>query len=226
MKPRKHRPPRLPIAQLSATPKVVEIAAQETRIIRYLTTFRDQVGDQLLPEGGHRHFEDFFFEKLITFNPAVIHQDELSPEDIVKLARDGKHPAADRALFRFADKAMVVDRFQELPMPVREYIRERMRHGQLPPSYPPRAPRVVDHYVRDCAITFIFDRLKQRLPGWPRYGKRKKGRRTVAALIGEVFGLEHAQIKRIHESDQDLARKIGEFFVSRNFESFGTESNV
>ncbi|MET4514308.1 hypothetical protein [Bradyrhizobium sp. I1.7.5] len=226
MKPPKRRLPRPPVAQLSATSKAVEIAAQEARIIRYLTVFRDEIGNELLPEGGHRHFEDFFFEKLVTFDPTVVNPDELSPEDIVKLARDDKHPAADRALFRFADKAMVVDRFQELPMPVREYIRERMRHGQMSQSYPPRTPRVVEHFVRDCAIAFIFGKLRWRLPGWPPYGKQKKGRRSAAALVGEVFGLEHVQVRRIYESDDDLVRKIGAFFASRHLESFGTESNV
>jgi hypothetical protein len=222
MKKRRYQP-RPPVGNIPATmAKAKMIAAQEANIIHYITLFRDQIGDQLLPEGGHEFWETFFFEKLVTFDGTVIN-DALSPEDIVKLARAG-HPAADRAVFRFADKAMVVDRFQELPMPVREYVREHMRHGQMSFEYPPRTERLLEHFVRDCAIAFILDRLVQRLPI---YRKKKKGRRSAAALVGEVFGgLSEVHVKRIYEADQGISRKVNEFFANFKIQTFGVESNV
>lgn len=220
------RSPRPPAtSRLPTITGKAEIAAQEAKVIQYLTMFRDQIRDRLSASAGHEFFEDYFFEKLVTFDATVINQDELSPEEIVKVARAG-HPAADRALFRFADKAMVVDRWHEAPMPVREYIRERMRHGEMSPGYPPRVPRTVDHFVRDCAVSYIIDRLTWRLPHIRLYGSRKKGRRSAADLVGSVFGISGEQAKRIHQADQGIAEKLGAFFAAGNFQTFGIESNV
>jgi hypothetical protein len=78
-------------------------------------------------------------------------------------------------------------------MPIREYFRERVSQGYGPmaPTYPPRTPRIVAHYARDVWIAMTLERFIKRLPGWPRYTK-KKGRRSAAALVGEVFGLGEA----------------------------------
>jgi len=221
---KRHRQPRPPATGLPVTFAKAEIAAQETEIIRYITVMRTALGNHLSFENSRQLFEDHFFEMLVGFDPTKLDEDVLAPEDIVHLAR-AKHPAADRAIFRFVDKAMVVDRFQELPMPIREYFRERAAHGPMSPIYPPRTPQVVAHFIRDVWIALVMERLVRRLPGWPRYTK-KKGRRSAAALVGEVFHLGEAQIRRIHEADRGLAVRVGMFYMRGYFESFDPPLNV
>ncbi len=201
------------------------IAAQQTEILRWVTEMADIIGHQRLSsESSRKLFEDHLFEMLVSFDPSVVGQDIMPPEMIVRLARGGPHPAADRAIFRFVDKAMVVDRFQELPMPIREYYRERTSQGygkMSPTAYKRGTSPILANFSRNVWIAIVMDRVAKRLPGWaPRYGKPKKGRRSLAGLVGEVFGLKHVQIQRIYESDQDIAAKVGEFFLRGYFESF------
>ena len=57
-----------------------------------------------------------------------------------------------------------------------------------------------------------WGRVAKRYPAVPlRYATPP--RKSVAALIGDVFGLSEVQARRIYKADGDVALRIGVFFA-------------
>ena len=119
---------------------------------------------------------------------------------IVELAENG-HPAADAALRDFIEQAMDADRFQQLPVCVRNYARKVVRRPELPLRYPSTAPQIVNNYKRDLLITRLIDRICERWPEVPPLCPRN-GRRAAAGMVGSCLGLSEIQVRRIYKARQ------------------------
>ena len=64
------------------------------------------------------------------------------------------------------------------------------------------------------AIAFVMGRVHARYPKYPMFNSRL-GRRSVADMVGEAFGVAEAQARRIFKADGGIAQRLGVFFANQ-----------
>lgn len=178
--------------------------AVENLIARTVAAWWKLQSNHLTSEASHRLFEECFYEWLI-------HPEEASDAAlVVRVARLG-HPPADRALRRYVQAAMDAHRFPQLPLCVQEYAREGLGQAPLTAGYPSRNP-LINNFARNVVLCYAMGRAAKRYPAVPLLYATPP-RKSVAALVGDVFGLSEVQARRIYKADGDVALRIGVFFA-------------
>ena len=97
-------------------------------------------------------------------------------------------------------------RFPELPLCVQEYAREGLGRAPLTAGYPSRNP-LINNFARNVVLCYAMGRAAKRYPAVPLLYATPP-RKSVAALIGDVFGLSEVQARRIYKADGDVALRI------------------
>jgi hypothetical protein len=193
---------------MARTPRVPEppatfIKAEEKTIVEAVARWRAAREELFRPEAANRYFAEVFLKHLQAGSPGCF-----SPAYIVGVAKNG-HPAADRAVRAFIDEHMDRDRFQELPMCVREYARQSLWHPAPARGYPSRAPKTMDHLIRDLALYLAMHRVVEEWPAVPLL--HRTYRRSAADLVGEAFNMSEKQVQRCYQTPGELALKFFDF---------------
>jgi hypothetical protein len=193
---RQPRPPR------TATDLPATFVAAEDRIIKdAVLKWAPALEPLLSSEACHRFLKADFLRRL------EAGAGTLDAGIICDIARN-RHPPADDALRDFIELRIQADRFQELPLSVREYARWAQRNPPLPHGYSSKAPQTANNFIRDVAIAWLIDQVKSRWPTVPLLHSSSH-RRSAVAIVGGAFG----QARRIYKARGEIARRYAEFMV-------------
>jgi hypothetical protein len=210
MAKRRKREPRTPM--LSTLPATFA-EAEEAAIIDTVDKWYPKVEDKLTSEAGHRFVEEDIYRQLERGAGAALPLDE-----IIDMANAG-HPPADHAVRTFIRAAIDADRFNELPVRLRNYAQDALRRPPMAVGYPSNVPQVVNDYSRDIGVCFLLDQMAAHWPHVPKLHSSQT-RHSHAWLLAVVFDRHgkkpssERQIRRIYEGRQTHSRGLAEFLVA------------
>jgi hypothetical protein len=198
---RRNREPRTPPTAMPAT--FAEVDIQVT-----VSDWRGRIDQRITSAASHRFIEADLLRQL------ELHEQgcpALEPSDIVAMA-DGGHPPADHALLGFIKRRMDADRFQQMPVSVRDFARRSIGRAPLPIEYPSQASQVVSHFARDIATCMLVDMVKARWPELPQLYSTLR-HRSAAHYVGAAFGIAERQAVRIYDARGEMGRRLATFMV-------------
>ena len=208
MKRRKPRPPASASGLPATLPPEGLIAAEEANISAAIAEWcASRHPEGFDSEASYLVLETTFF-RLLRTNYGV-----LDAAVIVDMALRG-HPPADRALRRLIAMAIETDRFQTLPLSVRDYSRRLTEQTSPLGVYSSQAPQVANHFLRDAVLVILMRQVKKSWPAVPLLNSSPT-RHSAAYLVGAPLGLSERQARRIYQADKGQSRRISEFLMSR-----------
>jgi hypothetical protein len=202
------REPRVPMTtRLPAT----FAEAEEAGIIDVIDGWYVRIADRLTSEAGQAAVRDDIYRQLERGAGASLPLDE-----IIDMANAG-HPPADHALRTFIRAAIDADRFNDLPVRVRNYAQDALRRPPAAGGYPSNVPQVVADFTLHIGIGILLDQIGLR---WPQVSRlhSSQTRHSAAWLLAVVFDrhgvkLSERQIRRIAQGRQTLSRRLTEFLI-------------
>ena len=205
------RKPRTRKLQTAPRAPTTYAEAEEALIERAILAWAQFYEEAISADASHEVFKAEFLRRL------QAGKGSLDPAKIVELAENG-HPSAAKALTDFIELAMDADKFQELPMSVRDYGRKVMSgRARAPTGYPSTAWQGLVTFKRDTLVIRLIHGIVLRWPHIPLLYS-KKGRRSAANIVGKCFDLSETQARRIFQAREHLDQKYCQFLDSYRLE--------
>jgi hypothetical protein len=188
--------------------------AEEAEIIATLERWYRRIADKLTAEFAHEKTRDDIVRQLERGEGASL------PLDYIVAMAEADHPVADHALRTCIRAAIDADRFNDLPLQVRNYARRALdpNRAPIPSTYPSNRAQVVNNRSRDIAIAFLIDQIVRRWPHVPKLYSSKT-RRSAACLVALVFtrygvSIKEQRVRQIYNERPTLSRRLAEFLIA------------
>lgn len=182
--------------------RITEVApADEAKLVDIICTEIDKAADSITAEASWQRLEWFFYEQLIR-------QTVLPGVTIVAWAEAG-HPAAHRAIWRYATEMGERSQFDDMLVSIRAYALRTARQQFMP--YP-RGRHVVHTLMRDCWLPAVVRRVADGT-GLPPTRGRSTTQPSAAYFVARALKrkgikLKEAQINRICLNSGKLAARL------------------
>jgi hypothetical protein len=176
-------------------------AADEAKVVDIVCSDLDKVREMITSEASWQRLQDFFYE-------AMLGRNTLAAATVIAWA-DAGHPAADRAVRRYAAEMVDQGRESELLVQVRAYIVKTMLQPFLPF---PRGRHVVQNHMRDIWIPLVVRRVAKST-GLPATRSASTKEPSAAFLLAaglkkRGFKVKEREVNRIYWNRSKLAERL------------------
>jgi len=186
--------------------------AEEAEIITALERWFIHIADKLNSEAAHEMIRDNMLGQLERGEDASL------PVTYIVAMAEAEHASADHALRIHIHAAIDADRFNDLPLQIRNYAMRALRGPPLPIGYPSDRSQVVNDFTRDLIIARLVDEIVVR---WQRVPKlySSLSRHSAAWLLAQVcirrgIKLTERQVRRIYNARNTIHRRLAEFLIA------------
>jgi hypothetical protein len=183
--------------------RVTEVSpADEAKIVELVCVAIDAAREQMTTEASWERLERYFYEQMLTGS-------ETLPTRIVLVWAEAGHPAADRAIRRYAATMMDRGRDGELLVQIRAYVIKVL----LQPFVPyPQGRHVVQNLMRDAWLPTVVTHVA-RCTGLPPTRSASTATPSAAYFIAKGMkrsGLKitEREVNRVHWRRNNLAARI------------------
>jgi hypothetical protein len=176
-------------------------AADEAKVVDIVCSYLDKVWEMITSEASWQRLEDFFYE-------AMLGRHTLDAAKVIAWA-DAGHPAADRAVRRYAAEMVDQGRDSELLVQVKAYMVKAMLQPFLPF---PRGRHVVQNHMRDIWIPLVLRRVANST-GLPATRSASTKEPSAAFLLAASlkkrgFKVKEREVNRIYWNRSKLAERL------------------
>src|SRR5262249_51898783 len=176
-------------------------AVDETRIVDAICTMIDAAGERVTTEASWQQLERFFFQQLM--------RETVLPSAAIVAWAEAGHPAAHRALRRFATEMGERSQFDQMLVSVRAYVLKTGRDQFMPF---PRGRHVVQNLMRDIWLPALIERVAESI-GVPPTRSRSTSDPSVAYFVEIAMrrrggGLKERQLNRIYWNRHKVAAAV------------------
>jgi hypothetical protein len=131
--------------------RITDVSAMdESKIVDAICTMIDTASERITTEASWQRLEQFFFDQLV--------RETVLPSATIVAWAEAGHPAAHRALWRFATEMGERSRFDQMLVTVRAYVLKTARDQFMPF---PRGRHVVQNLMRDIWLPGLIERVAE-----------------------------------------------------------------
>jgi hypothetical protein len=174
-------------------------AALTNTILAEIDRWWMRAGALTTSEAGRAYIEADIIRKL---------QAATLPFDFAIQMAEAGHEPAQLALRKFIDAAMEVDRFNDLPLSVRNYARRLIVRPEQP-GYGP-GHNIINTWTRDSVIIFLVTRTMET---WQL--KKKPAAVFVGTVLKRHGVMDGRQVLRIYNARHTLGQRVIEFLMAQ-----------